>query len=328
MPGNDKKHSVFITGGCGYVGTILIPKLAKKHDVTVLDVQWFGNFLPPLPNVKVVKGDIRDYPMVKSLLAGKTDVIHLASIANDPTSDLNPAVTYQVNRDAVRELAKMAKEAGVRKMINASSSSVYGVKEEEKVTEDLPLEPITLYAKLKAETERIINEYADKDFAPVSIRSATVCGPSRRMRFDLVVNIMAKAAIVDRMMTVFGGNQHRPNIHIEDLTDLYSMLVDVPAEKLNGKIYNVGSVNHTVLELAKMAQEETGAQIKVDSNTTDNRSYRITSEKIKKELGYEPARSIRQAIKDLKTAFDNKLFGDPNQSKYYNIRTMKELMAK
>jgi nucleoside-diphosphate-sugar epimerase len=148
------------------------------------------------------------------------------------------------------------------------------------------------------------------------------------MRFDLVVNIMAKAAIVDRMMTVFGGNQHRPNIHIEDLTDLYSMLVDVPAEKLNGKIYNVGSVNHTVLELAKMAQEETGAQIKVDSNTTDNRSYRITSEKIKKELGYEPARSIRQAIKDLKTAFDNKLFGDPNQSKYYNIRTMKELLAK
>jgi len=324
----DGKHKILVTGGCGYVGTILIPKLARKHDVSVIDIQWFGNYLPSLPNVEVVKGDIRDYPLVKALLAGKTDVIHLASIANDPTSDLNPTVTYQVNRDAVRELASMAKEAGVRKLINASSSSVYGVKEEEKVTEDLPLEPITLYAKLKAETENIINEFADKNFAAVSIRSATVCGPSPRMRFDLVVNIMARAAIVDRVMTVFGGNQHRPNIHIEDLTDLYTLLIDLPSEKLNGKIYNVGSVNHTVLELAKMAREETGAQIKVDPNITDNRSYRISSDKIRKELGYEPARTIRQAIKDLKTAFDNRLFGDPNQSKYYNLRTMKELMAK
>jgi nucleoside-diphosphate-sugar epimerase len=139
---------------------------------------------------------------------------------------------------------------------------------------------------------------------------------------------MAKSAIVDKMITVFGGNQHRPNIHIDDITDLYALLADLPPEKIGGKIYNVGSVNHTVLEIARMTQEETGAQMKVDPNTTDNRSYRISSEKIKRELGFETRKTIRQAIKDLKSAFDRDMFGDPNQSRYYNIRTMKELMAR
>lgn len=318
---------ILVTGGCGYVGSVLVPKLARKHPVTVLDSMLFGNHLPPGKNLTVVKGDIRDTPLLRSLLAEATDVIHLAAIANDPSSDLDPAVTLSVNRDAVKQLVDMAKEGGVRRFINASSSSVYGVKKEASVTEDLSLEPITLYARLKAETEEIVREAASQELTTVSIRSATVCGVSPRMRFDVIVNIMAKAAIVDGVITVFGGDQHRPNIHIDDITDLYAMLVEVPDAKINGRIFNVGSVNHTVMEIAEMARAETGAAIRVDAHVTDSRSYRISSEKIKRELGFEPKKTIRQAIKDIKEAFAQGKFPDVNSNIYYNIRVMKEKLV-
>ena len=322
-----QQKRILVTGGCGYVGSVLVPKLAAKYPVTVLDSLLFGNHLPPMKNLKVVKGDIRDNALLSSLLAESTDIIHLAAIANDPTSDLNPEITYSVNRDAVRELVNTAKQQGVRRFINASSSAVYGVKEEASVTEDLTLEPITLYARLKAETEKIVNAASGPGFTTVSIRAATVCGVSPRMRFDVIVNIMAKDAIVNKLITVFGGGQHRPNIHIEDITDVYAMMVEVPEKQINGKIFNVGSVNYTVKEIAEMAREETGAVIKVDSNVTDNRSYRISSEKIKKELGYVPKKDIRQAIRDIKEAFTRGMFPDINSSIYYNIRVMKEKMA-
>lgn len=322
-----KARNVLVTGGCGYIGTILVPKLASRYKITVLDRLLFGNYLGENANVEVIEGDIRDKQLVDSLMKKATDVIHLASIANDPCSDLDPKLTYEVNRDAVALLVNSAKKNGVNRFISASSSSVYGVKEEESVTEDLSLEPITLYAKLKAESEKIVGEACDNNFAGVSIRSATVCGPSMRMRFDVIVNILARAAIVDKVITVHGGGQHRPNIHIDDITDLYALLLEVPAEKINGKVFNAGATNHTVMEIAQMAKEEIGAEIKVDTNVVDNRSYRISSNKIKKELGFETKKTIRQAIRDVRDAFTAGMFPNPNDSRYFNIKAMKEILA-
>lgn len=324
---NTQERNVLITGGCGYVGSILTPKVARKYKVTVLDSMLFGNHLKPMPNVTIVQGDIRDSKLLKSLMPQITDVIHLAAIANDPTSDLDPAVTQAVNYDAIKTLVELAKKSEVKRFISASSSSVYGVKEEENVTEDLSLEPLTLYAKLKGESEKIVLAASSKDFPTVSIRAATVCGPSPRMRFDVIVNILAKSAIIDGVITVNGGGQYRPNVHIDDITDLYTQLLDLPAEKINGKIYNFGSTNYTVKEIGYMVHEETGAKIKVDANTTDNRSYRVSSEKIKRELGIEPKKTIRQAIIDIKKAFADGMFPDPNASRYYNIKAMKEKIA-
>jgi len=324
---NDSGKRILVTGGCGYIGSVLVPKLAQKHQVTVLDSMLFGNHLPIIQNVDVVKGDIRNLQLLLSMLLGNDVVIHLAAIANDPCSDLAPSITYEVNRDAVIQLVNAAKNCGVKRFINASTSSVYGVKEEADVTEELVLEPITLYAKLKAETEKIVADASGNGFATVSVRSATVCGVSPRMRFDVIVNILAKLAIANGVITVHGGNQYRPNIHIEDIVDLYSMLVEAPVEKINGKVFNVGSTNYTVKEIADMVHEEMNAAILIDTNITDNRSYRISSEKIKNELGFQPNRTIRQAIKDTKDAFNLGMFPDPDNSIYYNLRTMKELFV-
>jgi len=321
-----EKH-ILVTGGCGYIGTVLVPKLASKYRVTVVDSMMFGNHLPGMENVATVKGDIRDYTLMRSLLSSCTDVIHLASIANDPCSELDPAITQSVNRDAVEHLVRAAKEQDIRRFINASSSAVYGVKEEEFVTEDLSLNPLTLYARLKAETEEIVANATSKGFVTLSIRSATVCGVSPRMRFDVIVNMMAKMAIAGGAITVNGGDQYRPNIHIQDITDLYLFLLEIPVEKLNGRVFNAGAKNHTVLEIAQMAQEEAGGIIYLDSNVTDNRSYRISSGLIRRELGWEPRRTIRDAIKDIKRAFDEGMFPNPDDDIYYNIRTMKALQT-
>lgn len=325
MPDFGKR--ILVTGGCGYIGSVLVPKLAQRHQVTVLDSMLFGNHLPIIQNVNVVRGDIRDLSLLLSMLPGNDVVIHLAAIANDPCSDLEPSITYEVNRDAVIHLVNVAKNCGIKRFINASTSSVYGVKEEAAVTEELVLEPITLYAKLKAETEKIVANAADNGFTAVSIRSATVCGVSPRMRFDVIVNILAKLAIADGRITVHGGGQYRPNVHIDDITDLYVSLVEIPEAMINGKVYNFGSTNHTVKEIAQMAHEETGAMVQMNTNVTDNRSYRISSEKIRNELGLEPKKTIRQGIRDIKKAFNEGFFPDPDNSRHYNIRTMKEKIA-
>jgi nucleoside-diphosphate-sugar epimerase len=320
-------NHILVTGGCGYVGSVLVPKLTQDYPVTVLDSMLFGNHLPSLPNLRVVKGDIRDISLLRSLMPGVRFVIHLASIANDPCSDLDPAITITVNRDSVKDLVNIARDSGVKRFIHASTSSVYGVKEEELVTEDLSLEPITLYAKTKAESEEIVGAAAGPDFETVSVRSATVCGVSPRMRFDVIVNILAKTAIADGLITVHGGGQYRPNVHIEDITDLYTALVQLPAEVINGEVYNYGSTNYTVAEIARMVHEEIGTDIVTDADVTDNRSYRISSDKISRELGIRTKKTIRQAVRDIKQAFDRGLFTDPENNRYYNIRTMTALIA-
>ncbi len=323
---------VLVTGGGGYVGTVLVPKLLKSgYGVKVVDRFLYGNFLNVNGSAKrldIITADIRDAKAMAKALEGVEAVIHLASISNDPCSDLNPALTKQVNLDAVAQLVDLCNKKKVKRLINASSSSVYGVKDTPNVTEDLPLEPITLYARYKAETEGVINNGAGPGLCAVSIRSATVCGYSPRMRLDLSVNILTCAAVCKGEITVNGGDQKRPNIHIEDITDLYCQLVSAPKEKVAGKIFNAGAQNHTIAEIARMVQTEIGAdKVKiVVADTNDPRSYHISSERIKKELGFIPKRSILDAIKDLNAAFKAGKIPDAlTDIRYYNVKTLQSV---
>ncbi|HIE27564.1 TPA: SDR family oxidoreductase [Candidatus Poribacteria bacterium] len=324
-------QNILVTGGTGYVGCVLTPKLLKLgYNVRVLDIMWFGEECTKQfedhPDCELIQGDIRDETIVKRALAGIDTVIHLAAISNDPCSDLNPKLTQQVNYDAVKSLVRLSKNSGVRRFIGASSSSVYGIKSEPDVTEDLPLEPITLYAKLKAATEPIILTEKSADFVPVCIRSATVCGYSPRMRLDLTVNILTSHAVNKGLITVFGGQQKRPNIHIDDITDLYALLVEAPAEKIAGEVFNAGGDNYRVIEIAEMAREVVGGDVKIEiADVIDERSYHISSEKIKNVLGFIPKRTVRDAIADVKKAFENGLIPDYQNTRYYNIKRMREL---
>lgn len=330
---NKKNPLVLVTGGGGYVGTVLVPKLiAQGRRVRVIDKFLYGNHLRLNGSAKtalqIINGDIRNAQSMEAALEGVDAVIHLASISNDPSSELNPTLTKEINLDAVSRLVEICRKKKTPRLINASTSSVYGVKKESNVTEDLPLEPITLYAKYKAETEKIIQAATGPDFCAVSIRSATVCGYSPRMRLDLTVNILTSAAIGNGVITVFGGNQKRPNIHIEDITDLYARLLSLPAAKISGKIFNAGGENHTVAEIAQMVQKAMGAkkvQI-VTEPSNDPRSYHICSTKIKKELGFAPQKTILDAIEDIKGAFAQNLIPDAaTNPNYYNVKTLRAL---
>ncbi len=324
------KQKVLVTGGAGYIGSVLVPKLIEKqYDVRVLDLMIFGEEVldPVKDKCEIIKGDIRNNETLKQSLSGINAVIHLAAISNDPCSDLDPKLTKEVNYDAIISLVNISKELGVSRFIAASSSSVYGVKKEEEVTEDLSLEPLTLYSILKAESEKIMLEAKSENFSPVCIRSATVCGYSPRQRLDVVVNILTAAAITKKEITVFGGDQKRPNIHIDDITNLYVDLLEVPNEKISGQVFNYGDTNYTINELANLVVEVIGNNIKINQipETNDPRSYSISSNKIKDILGFYPKKTIKDAIRDLKNAFEKGLLEDPNDSKYSNIKKMKEI---
>lgn len=323
------KH-VMVTGGAGYVGSNLIPKLLKNgYAVTVLDLYMYDDNLfaeyHGNPNLTEIKGDIRDKATVEKALSGCDAVIHLACISNDPSFDLNPDLGKSINFDCFRPLVQASKAAGVKRFIYASSSSVYGVKEEDKVTEDLSLEPLTDYSKFKAMCEEVLAEEQTPDMVSVTIRPATVCGYAPRLRLDLSVNILTNFAINKGFITVFGGDQLRPNIHIDDMTDAYLLLLEATDESVNGKIFNVGYENHSIMDIANMVKEVVGrdVEIKVEP-TNDNRSYRVSSEKIKKELGFTPKRTIGDAVRDLKNAFDaGKIPDSFEDDRYFNIKRMK-----
>ena len=323
---------IYVTGGAGYVGAVLIPKLLSKgYQVSVIDLMIYGEeVLPNHPNLTKIKGDIRDTQLLEQTIPGHDAIIHLACISNDPSFELNPNLGKSINFDAFEPLVRISKMDGVKRFIYASSSSVYGVKKTPNVTEDMECEPLTDYSKFKAMCEEVLTKYQSDDFTTVTIRPATVCGYSPRLRLDLSVNILTNLAINKGEITVFGGDQKRPNIHISDICDYYIKLLEIPKEKIAGKIYNAGYENFTISDIALKVKNVIGEQVKITTTpTNDNRSYHISSEKIKKELGLEPAHNIEDAVKDLQKAFKAGLI--PNSltdSKYFNVKLMQAIELK
>ena len=286
---------IFITGGAGYVGSVLVPLLLKENFfVTVLDLMIYGeDVLEEHPNLKKVQGDIRDEDLLNKIIPGHDVVMHLACISNDPSFELNPDLGKSINLDAFRPLVEISSKANISRFIYASSSSVYGVKEEKNVHELMSLEPLTDYSIFKADCEKILAEYQSDTFTTVTIRPATVCGYSKRQRLDVVVNILTNLAYHKGKITVFGGNQLRPNIHINDMCLAYLALINAPIEKIKGEIFNAGDDNFTVLELAEIVREVIGDHVElIFSETDDNRSYHISSQKILDKLGFKPSHSI------------------------------------
>jgi len=324
--------NIFITGGAGYVGAMLVPELLSKgYKVTVLDLMMYGeDVIKPNNSLKIVKGDIRDISLLKKEIIGHDVVIHLACISNDPSFELNPNLGKSINLDAFEPLVKISKNSGVQRFIYASSSSVYGVKEELGVHEDMSLEPLTDYSKFKADCEKILAHYQSDNFTTVTVRPATVCGYSTRQRLDVVVNILTNLAYHKREITVFGGKQYRPNIHIKDMVDAYIMLIEASKEKIAGEIFNVGFENQTVTELSETVKKVIGEDVKlITTPTNDNRSYHISSEKIKEKLGFVAKHSIEEAADDLKNAFEAGFL--PNSftdDKYFNIKVMNSIELK
>ncbi len=322
-------QSVFITGGAGYVGAILVPRLLREgHHITVIDLMIYGeDVLPEHPDLTVIKGDIRNQELIKSSVPGHEAVIHLACISNDPSFELNPELGKSINLDAFRPLVEISKNAGVQRFIYASSSSVYGIKEENNVYEEIELEPLTDYSRFKADCEKILDEYQSEDFTTVTIRPATVCGYSPRQRLDVVVNILTNLAYHKREISVFGGDQLRPNIHIADMIEAYVVLLNAPNEKIGGEIFNAGYENQPVKKLAQTVKNVVGEDVKlITTPTDDNRSYHISSKKIKDELDFEAKHTIREAVEDLKNAFDKGLLPDSLENEmYFNIKRMQSL---
>ena len=323
---------VLVIGGAGYVGAQLVPELLfQGYKVTVLDLYIYGedvlDSVKAHPNLREIKGDMRDKKTVEEALKGCDTVIHLACISNDPSFELNPTLGKSINLDSFEPVVKMSKNAGVKRFVFASSSSVYGVKKEPNVVEEMELEPLTDYSKFKAECEKILLKHIDDDFIGTILRPATVCGYSTRQRLDVIVNILTNLAYNSGKIKILGGDQLRPNIHIKDMVRAYIHDISQPKEKVQGKIFNVGYENHSVTNLGEMVKKFVGKEKNVEviaEKTDDNRSYHVSSEKIKNELGFEPIFTVENAIEDLVHAFKKGLL--PNSLdgiKYFNIKTMK-----
>ena len=326
------KGTVLVTGGAGYVGAVLVPLLLSAgYRVKVVDLYLYGDevlgSVKGNPALQEIKGDIRDTALLRRVLAGTDAVIHLACISNDPSFELDPELGRSINYDAFVNLVKISKESGVRRFIYASSSSVYGIKSEKDVTEDLPLKPLTDYSKYKALCEDVLHRERTPGFTTLIIRPATVCGYSPRLRLDLTVNILTNHAISQRAIKVFGGEQMRPNIHIDDMVRVYKQALEWPADAIDGRVYNVGYHNYKVREIADMVKEVIGPDIQiVTTPTDDNRSYHVSSERIKRELGFAPEHSLVDAVSDLRDAFDaSKIPDSMTDDRYYNIKRMQRL---
>lgn len=312
---------ILVTGGCGYVGSLLIPTLIEAGDTEVVafDTQWFGQNLDEHPRLDIVKGDIRDIDA--SVFAGVDKVIHLANIANDPAVELDPTLSWEVNVLASYRMAELSVKAGVKDFIYASSGSVYGIKDEEKVTEDLELVPISVYNKTKMIAERVFYSYRDK-FRVIGIRPATVCGLSERLRLDVSVNMLTHQALKNGKITVFGGDQVRPNIHIKDLVAVYLHFLNHP--NLPTGFYNAGFENLSIMSIAKSVAELTGAKIDV-TPSNDPRSYRQDSSKLI-ESGFRPKFGVRDAINEIVAKHQRGDFVE--KETFYTVKTMKQLIAR
>lgn len=328
---------ICIPGGAGYVGSRLVPELLKKgHQVVVLDLYLYGtdvfDGIQDRSQLIQIKADIRDLNAVDQALENCDAVIHLACISNDPSFELNPELGKSINLDAFEPFVLLAKKHKIKRFIFASSSSVYGVKKESHVTEEMSLEPLTDYSKFKIECEKILFSHMSDDFICTVVRPATVCGYAPRQRLDVVVNILTNLAYHNGKIKVLGGEQMRPNIHVEDMVRAYIAILSSPKEDIQGEIFNVGYHNRTVMDLGKIVEKIVGRKRAVElivEPTNDNRSYHVSSEKIAKKLGFEPKFSIENAVEDLLEAFEaGKLPNALTDIRYVNIKTMKALNLK
>jgi nucleoside-diphosphate-sugar epimerase len=326
--------NVLITGGAGYVGTLLVPQLLDAGcNVTVYDIMYYGCELQPAAGLKIVEGDVRDTTKFRDLCRGVDAVIHLACISNDAGFELDERLSQTINFDCFEPLVVAAKNQGVKRFIYASSSSVYGVSEAPEVTEEHPLVPLTLYNKFKGLCEPLLFKHQSKDFVCVTIRPATICGYSPRQRLDLSVNILTNHAVNNSKIMVFGGDQKRPNLHIQDMCDLYALLLEVPDEHIAGETFNAGYQNHTIMEIAKMVKQVVQkefpekAELPIEiTPTNDNRSYHINSDKIARKIGFKPKRGIEDAVRDLCRAFRaGKLPSSMTDERYYNVKVLKRI---
>lgn len=320
---------ILVIGGAGYVGSQLVLELLKKnYQVTVYDLMIYGNiFKEKLDNLSLVKGDVRDLNKLKDIVSLNDSIIHLACISNDPSFELNPKLGHEINYSCFEPLVKISKDLGIKRFIYASSSSVYGVKEEKEVNEESKLEPLTDYSRFKAQCEEVLLKYSDNNFIATILRPATVCGFSIRQRLDLVVNILTNIGYHKKQIKILGGNQLRPNIHIDDMVGAYLHVLETDIQLIKNEIFNVGFENYTVENLAKMVKKNIGEEVKLlYEKTNDNRSYHISSKKISEKLGFLPKKNIEDGIKDLIFAFENKiLINTLENENFYNIKKMQSI---
>ena len=325
---------VLVTGGAGYVGHRLVPALLKDgHEVIVYDALYFGNMLEPHESLVVEQGDIRDTLQLATSMVGCDAVLHLACISNDPSVELDESLSRTINFEAFEPMVVAAKAAGVKRFIYCSTSSVYGVSDAPNVTEDHPLVPLTLYNTYKGQCEPLLFKHQSDDFTCTVIRPSTVCGYSPRQRLDLAVNILTNLAYNTGKITVFGGEQKRPNLHIEDMVDCYRLLLAAPAEKIAGETFNAGARNATIMEIAHIVKgivEEDGGSLSpvgiIRKPIHDERSYQVNSDKIARVLGFKPKRSIETAVHDLCLAFREGKIPDPmTNDNYYNVKQMRHV---
>ncbi|MGA3064318.1 MAG: SDR family oxidoreductase [Methylocystis sp.] len=329
---------VLVTGGAGYCGSRLVPQLLRSgYKLTVYDIMYFGDdFLPKdNPNLTIVQGDIRDIKKLSNAMAGHDAVVSLACISNDASFELDENLSTSVNFEAFEPVVLAAKNAGVKRFLYASSSSVYGVSDQPNVTEDHPLLPLTLYNKYKGMCEPLLNKHIDDNFTGVTFRPATVCGYAPRQRLDLSVNILTNHAVNKNKITVFGGSQLRPNLHIQDYIDAVEMFLEAPAAKIQGEIFNVGYQNLSLTEIAKLVRKVVidefpdRADLEIVTTPSDDlRSYHINSDKVNRVLGFQPRHTIEDAVRELCAAFrDNLLPNSFEDDAYFNVKRLQRLKA-
>ena len=328
---NDNNKTIMLIGGAGYVGTMLAKKLLNDgFNVKIFDMFIYKSDLNNHKDIDLILGDIRDLKLLENALNNVDHVIHLACISNDPSFELNPDLGKSINFDAFEPLVKICENSSINQFIYASSSSVYGIKNEQNVNEKMSLEPLTDYSKFKVKCEEVLQKYNSKNFTTTIIRPATVCGYSPRQRLDVVVNILTNLAYHKKNIKIMGGKQLRPNIHIEDMADAYIKILESNINKISGEIFNVGFENQTVNKIADIVEKNMPFKITkeiIESN--DNRSYHISSKKILDKLNFLPKKNISNAVLDLIDKFEKKIFSDPlNNSNYFNVKKMNEIKLK
>ncbi len=327
--------NVLLIGGGGYVGTELQRHLVSLgYNVRVYDTFWYsrgqwpkGSF-PGSERIEYLQGDVRNLNLIKKAFTNIDACIHLACISNDPSYELDPILAYKVNYESFHDLIPIVNSSRIRRFVFASSSSVYGVKSEPNVTEDLSLEPLTDYSKYKVECEKLLFDNLSSDIVGTVLRPSTVCGYSRRQRFDLVVNILTLSALRDGLIKVDGGDQFRPNLHMKDMLQSYSLVLQANPELIDREIFNVAGENLTVNEIAQKVKQSIGPSIKIDYlPVKDARSYRVSGDKIRKKLNFEPKYTVEDAISDISNSYRNGEYGDTNWSQYFNLTRMKEILT-